>query len=74
MNRFDRGRPNRTDRHRARSRTPSPAHRHPACLEVQKELAEDVQQRIADRITRFAGSMWFVYTGGNAEQVSTATA
>jgi uncharacterized membrane protein len=28
---------------------------------VQKERAEDVQLRIADWITRFAGSMWFVY-------------
>ncbi|MFC8430105.1 DUF1003 domain-containing protein [Streptomyces sp. NPDC057253] len=28
---------------------------------MQKERAEDVQLRIADGITRFAGSMWFVY-------------
>ncbi|WP_460070505.1 DUF1003 domain-containing protein [Streptomyces sp. YKOK-I1] len=28
---------------------------------MQKERAEDVQLRIADWITRFAGSMWFVY-------------
>jgi uncharacterized membrane protein len=28
---------------------------------VQTERAEDVQLRIADWITRFAGSMWFVY-------------
>jgi uncharacterized membrane protein len=28
---------------------------------VQKERAEDVQLRIVDWITRFAGSMWFVY-------------
>lgn len=45
MSRFDRGRPSR----------------HPVYLEVQKERAEDVQLRIADWITRFAGSMWFVY-------------
>lgn len=61
MSRFDRGRPSRTGRRPARSSPPSPAHRHPAYLEVQKERAEDVQLRIADWITRFAGSMWFVY-------------
>ncbi|MEU1518675.1 DUF1003 domain-containing protein [Streptomyces sp. NPDC005811] len=30
-------------------------------MEAQKERAEDVQLRIADWITRFAGSMQFVY-------------
>ncbi|MFF0013199.1 DUF1003 domain-containing protein [Streptomyces sp. NPDC005374] len=61
MSRSDRGRPVRMGRCRTTSRTPPSAHRHPAYLEVQKERAEDVQLRIADWITRFAGSMWFVY-------------
>ncbi|MFF0084872.1 DUF1003 domain-containing protein [Streptomyces canus] len=61
MSRFGRGRPSRTGRCPARSSPPSPARRHPAYLEEQKERAEDVQLRIADWITRFAGSMWFVY-------------
>ncbi|HSJ50693.1 MAG TPA: DUF1003 domain-containing protein [Actinomycetota bacterium] len=34
---------------------------HPALLEHGKERARSVQNRIADSITRFAGSMWFVY-------------
>ncbi|MEU0945402.1 DUF1003 domain-containing protein [Streptomyces canus] len=59
MSRADEGRRIRTDRRRSRS--PSQARRHPVYLEVQKERAEDVQLRIADGITRFAGSMWFVY-------------
>jgi uncharacterized membrane protein len=33
----------------------------PALLEHAKERAESVQNRIADRITAFAGSMFFVY-------------
>jgi uncharacterized membrane protein len=33
----------------------------PALLEHAQRRAESVQNRIADRITRFAGSMWFVY-------------
>lgn len=61
MSRVDRGLPSRTHRRRTRSQTPSPARKHPAYLAVQKERAEDVQLRIADWITRFAGSMWFVY-------------
>jgi uncharacterized membrane protein len=34
---------------------------HPALLELGEERARSVQNRIADTITRFAGSMWFVY-------------
>jgi uncharacterized membrane protein len=33
----------------------------PALLEHAQQRAENVQNRIADRITAFAGSMWFVY-------------
>jgi uncharacterized membrane protein len=33
----------------------------PALVEHAKQRAESVQNRIADRITAFAGSMWFVY-------------
>jgi uncharacterized membrane protein len=33
----------------------------PALVEHSKQRAESVQNRIADRITAFAGSMWFVY-------------
>ena len=35
--------------------------RHPVVLEQQAKRAADVQLRIADRITAFAGSMQFVY-------------
>jgi uncharacterized membrane protein len=35
--------------------------RHPVVLEQQAERAADLQLRIADRITAFAGSMRFVY-------------
>jgi uncharacterized membrane protein len=34
---------------------------HPALLEIGEERARSVQNRIADAITTFAGSMWFVY-------------
>ena len=34
---------------------------HPALVEHAKQRAESVQNRIADQITTFAGSMWFVY-------------
>ncbi len=34
---------------------------HPALLELGEERARSVQNRIADTITRFAGSMWFAY-------------
>ncbi len=32
----------------------------PALVEHAKQRAESVQNRIADQITGFAGSMWFV--------------
>jgi uncharacterized membrane protein len=35
--------------------------RNPAILEYEKKRAQDIQLRVADRITRFAGSMNFVY-------------
>jgi uncharacterized membrane protein len=38
-----------------------PAPRNPALLHHAEERASDVQNRIADAITRFAGSMVFVY-------------
>lgn len=34
---------------------------HPALLEYGEKRARSRQNRIADTITRFAGSMWFVY-------------
>jgi uncharacterized membrane protein len=34
---------------------------HPALLEAAEERARSGQNRVADTITRFAGSMWFVY-------------
>jgi uncharacterized membrane protein len=34
---------------------------HPALLELAEQRGRSVQNRIADAITRFAGSMWFVY-------------
>jgi uncharacterized membrane protein len=39
---------------------PSPT-RHPAVVEHELERAKDVQLRVADAITHFAGSMAFVY-------------
>jgi uncharacterized membrane protein len=33
----------------------------PVLLEHAQQRAENVQNRIADKITEFAGSMWFVY-------------
>ena len=39
----------------------NPIRHHPALLAEQARQAEDVQLRIADRITAFAGSMNFVY-------------
>ena len=38
-----------------------PLERNPALVEHAKKRAESVQNQIADRITTFAGSMWFVY-------------
>jgi uncharacterized membrane protein len=40
---------------------PLPEAVNPALLKQQEERAEDVQNRVADRITSFAGSMTFVY-------------
>jgi uncharacterized membrane protein len=34
---------------------------HPALLTHAEERAQNAQDRIADQITKFAGSMWFVY-------------
>jgi uncharacterized membrane protein len=36
-------------------------HQHPVVVRLNRQRAEDVQLRIADRITAFAGSMNFVY-------------
>jgi uncharacterized membrane protein len=47
-------------RGRPRPRSPLPLH-HPVVLEYAARRAGDVQLRIADRITGFAGSMPFVY-------------
>jgi uncharacterized membrane protein len=38
-----------------------PLEPNPAIVEHAKQRAESVQNRIADQITTFAGSMWFVY-------------
>ena len=38
-----------------------PLEPNPVLLEHAQKRAESVQNRIADRITAFAGSMWFVY-------------
>jgi len=38
-----------------------PVEPNPVLVEHAKERAESVQNRIADQITTFAGSMWFVY-------------
>jgi uncharacterized membrane protein len=38
-----------------------PLEPNPALLEHAEKRAESVQNRIADQITAFAGSMWFVY-------------
>jgi hypothetical protein len=45
----------------AYARLPDALRHHPAVLEQQKQRAEDVQLRVADWITGFAGSMNFVY-------------
>ena len=34
---------------------------HPALVEYRQERARSLQNRVADSITTFAGSMWFVY-------------
>ena len=40
---------------------PSAQVKHPGLLRYAEERAANVQNRIADAITHFAGSMWFVY-------------
>jgi uncharacterized membrane protein len=40
---------------------PHATSRHPAYLKVAEQRASQVQLRVADAITAFAGSMWFVY-------------
>jgi uncharacterized membrane protein len=40
---------------------PAPLPRHPALLAAQNERARNTQLRLADLITRYAGSMAFVY-------------
>ena len=45
----------------AHTAPPDPNRHHPAVLAEQARRAEDVQLRIADKITAFAGSMNFVY-------------
>jgi uncharacterized membrane protein len=45
----------------ARTEPPEPTRHHPALLAEQARRADDVQLRIADKITAFAGSMNFVY-------------
>jgi uncharacterized membrane protein len=40
---------------------PTPQQQHPALLEYAEARAGHVQNRVADAITSFAGSMWFVY-------------
>ena len=40
---------------------PGPTRHHPTVLAEQARRAEDIQLRIADKITAFAGSMNFVY-------------
>lgn len=42
-------------------KTPKPPPRHPALLAAQRERAQRAELRLADRITRYAGSMAFVY-------------
>ncbi len=41
--------------------SPHRPRQHPAVLELQSRRAANIQLRIADWITKFAGSMWFVY-------------
>jgi uncharacterized membrane protein len=45
----------------ARTKLPIPLPQHPVVLEQQAKRAQDIQLRIADWITGFAGSMNFVY-------------
>jgi uncharacterized membrane protein len=45
----------------AYARLPAALRHHPAVLEQRKQRADDIQLRVADWITGFAGSMNFVY-------------
>jgi uncharacterized membrane protein len=44
-----------------RTSHPTDGRRHPVVVRLDRERAEDVQLRLADRITAFAGSMPFVW-------------
>jgi uncharacterized membrane protein len=44
-----------------KNKLPGPPLRHPALLAAQNERARNAQLRLADRITKYAGSMGFVY-------------
>jgi len=46
-----------------------PPVRNPALLAQEKERAASFQSRIADRITAFSGSMWFVLISQNRADV-----
>jgi len=46
---------------RLHSRVRLPPEPNPALAHQAEERAQSIQNRIADRITAFAGSMWFVY-------------
>jgi uncharacterized membrane protein len=46
---------------RVKRQFPKPRLHHPAVLEQQAQRFDDVQLRLADKITAFAGSMPFVY-------------
>ena len=43
--------------------------KHPAVLAVQRERAQSLQLRLVDQITRFAGSINFVYIHRQADGV-----
>ena len=47
---------------RGRTPQPAPVRHHPVVLEQQAQRFQNVQLRIADAITAFAGSMPFVYS------------
>jgi uncharacterized membrane protein len=44
-----------------KNKLPGPPLRHPALLAAQNERARNAQLHLADRITKYAGSMGFVY-------------
>ena len=53
--------PEGTDSSPPQHRPPDQTHHHPVVLEQQAKRARDIQLRIADWITAYAGSMQFVY-------------